>query len=74
MDLPSPKRQILHSSKLKEFAGGNFKFDESGRKFSRPVENTGEKEKLLIMSNFSFSHSVFKRLVLQAHEGQGYFD
>ena len=32
-----------------------------------------EKEKLLVMSNFSFSHSVFKRLVLQTHENQGLF-
>ena len=33
-----------------------------------------EKEKLLIMSNFSFSHSVFERLVLQtrASFGKGY--
>ena len=28
----------------------------------------GKKEKLLITSNFSFSHSVFKRLVSQGHE------
>ena len=27
-----------------------------------------EKEKLLFMSNFSFSHSVFKRLVSQGHQ------
>ena len=27
-----------------------------------------EKEKLLVTSNFSFSHSVFKRLVLQTHK------
>ena len=32
-----------------------------------------EKEKLLITSNFSFSHSVFKRLVLQTRENQGLF-
>ena len=32
-----------------------------------------EKEKLLVMSNFSFSHSVFKRLVLQTRENQGLF-
>ena len=32
-----------------------------------------EKEKLLITSNFSFSHSVFKRLVLQTHKNQGLF-
>ena len=27
-------------SKLKEFADGNFKFDENGRKFSKWVEST----------------------------------
>ena len=32
-----------------------------------------EKEKLLIMSNFSFSHSVFKTLVLQTLKIQGLF-
>ena len=32
-----------------------------------------EKEKLLITSNFSFSHSVFKRLVLQTLKSQGLF-
>ena len=32
-----------------------------------------EKEKLLVMSNFSFSHSVFKRLVLQTHKNKGLF-
>ena len=30
----------LDSSKLKEFADDNFEFDESGRLFSRRVENT----------------------------------
>ena len=32
-----------------------------------------EKDKLLITSNFSFSHSVFKRLVLQTRKNQGLF-
>ena len=32
-----------------------------------------EKEKLLIASNFSFSHSVFKRPVLQTRKNQGLF-
>ena len=32
-----------------------------------------EKEKLLVSSNFSFYHSVFKRLVLQTRENQGLF-
>ena len=31
--LTFPKRQISHSSKLKEFADDNFKWDENGRKF-----------------------------------------
>ena len=38
------------------------------------VENTvGKKEKLLVTSNFSFFHSVSKRLVLQTRENQGLF-
>ena len=37
---PIPKRQILDSSKLKEFADDNFKFDKNFTKFSRRVENT----------------------------------
>ena len=35
---PITRRQILDSSKLKEFADDNFKFDENGRKLSKPVE------------------------------------
>ena len=31
---------MLESSKLKEFADDNFKFDENDRKFSKRVENT----------------------------------
>ena len=45
---------ILDSSELNAFADDNFKFDENGRQISKWVT-----------SNFSFSHSVFKRLVLQ---------
>ena len=45
---------------FKEFADGNFKFDENGRKLSKQVETLGEKEQLLVMSNFSFS-SVFSK-------------
>ena len=33
--LPFPKRQILDSPKLREFADDNFKFDKNGRKFSK---------------------------------------
>ena len=37
---PITKRQILDSSKVKEFADDNFKFDENGRKLSKREENT----------------------------------
>ena len=91
---PITRRQILHSSKLKEFADDNFKFDENGRQLSKRVENTVGKGEIArseqfllfpqcfqkacfpgvskgvivwewVKSNFSFSHSVFKRLVSQ---------
>ena len=51
-----------------EFADNNFKFDENGRQFSEGVENTLEKGEIAVTSNFSFSHSDFKRLVLQMHK------
>ena len=41
-----PKRQILDSSKPKEFADDNFKFDANGRKFFKWIENTAEKGKI----------------------------
>ena len=37
---PFPKRQILDSSKLREFADDMFEFNQNGRKFSKRVENT----------------------------------
>ena len=58
----------LPDDKLKEFADDNFKFDENGRKLSKQVENTVGKGEFLVMSNFSFSHSVFKRLVSQGRQ------
>ena len=36
-------------------------------------ETLWEKEKLLVMSNFSFSHCAFKRLVLQTCKNKGLF-
>ena len=56
---------MLDSSKLKVFAGDNFKLDENGRKFSKPVENIVGKGEIARYEQFSFSHSVFKRPVLQ---------
>ena len=71
---PFTKRQIMDSSKLKDLAEDNSKLDENGRKFSKQVEKTPwEKEKLLVMRNFSFSHGVFKRFILQTRKNQGLF-
>ena len=41
--------------------------------FSKRTENTRKRRFLLIMSNFSFSHSVFKRIVLQTRKNHGLF-
>ena len=41
--------------------------------FSKGLKTRWEKEKLLITSNFSFSHTVFKRLVVQTRKNLGLF-
>ena len=63
---PFPEGHILDSSKLKEFADDNSKCDENGR----VIQKDREKEKLVVMRNYCFSHIVFKRLVLQRHKKQ----
>ena len=52
LSYPFPKRQIFGSSKLKEFADDNFKFDEYGRKFSKLVENTVGKGEIALYEQF----------------------
>ena len=49
---PITRRQILDSSKLKEFADNNFKFDRKGRKLSKWVENTVGKGKIACYEQF----------------------
>ena len=70
---PFPNDDILDFSKFKACADDNFEFDENDRKFSKRVENTVRKGELLVASNFSFTPSVFKRLVLQTRKNQGLF-
>ena len=41
--------------------------------YPKGLKTLWEKEKLLVTSNFSFSHSVLKRLVLQTRKNQGLF-
>ena len=43
----------------------HLKFDENGRKFSKPVENSIGIGEIARYKQFLLSHSVFKRLVLQ---------
>ena len=54
------------SSELKDFADNNFKFDENGRKLSKPVENTVGKGEI---SPFPivFSKGLFPRGVKRRH-------
>ena len=63
----------LDSSKLKEFAGHKFRFDDNGRKFSKQLENTVGKGEIACYEQFLLFHGVFNRLVLQTHKNQGLF-
>ena len=67
-----PKRQILDSAKLKVDTTilNWMKMAESS---PNGLKTLWKKEKVLMMSNFSFSCSVFKRLVLQTRKNQGLF-
>ena len=49
---PIPKRQVLDSSKLKDFADITFEFDENGRKFSKLAENTVGKGEIAYYKQF----------------------
>ena len=58
---PFPKRQILDSSKLKEFADDNFKFDENGRQFLKQVENTVVKGEIARYEQFLLFPQCFQK-------------
>ena len=59
------QQQILDSTKLKELADDNFKFDENGRKFSKQLEITvgigAIYEQFLLFP--VFSKDLYSRLV-----------
>ena len=61
MGYPFPKRQILDSSKLKEFADDNFKFDETGRKFSEMLENNVGKGEIAHTEQFLLFPQCFQK-------------
>ena len=58
---PITRRQILDSSKLKEFADNNFKFDENGRKLSKRVENTVGKGEIARYEQFLLFPQCFEK-------------
>ena len=60
-----PQTKILDSSKEKTLQTKITNLTKMAA-FSKWVKN--EKEKLLVMSNFSFSHSIFKRVVMQKYK------
>ena len=60
-----PKRQILNSSELKEFADGNFALDENGGKFSERVENAVGKGEIAHNEQFLHFLQCFRKIVLQ---------
>ena len=58
---PITIQQILDSSKLKEFADDNFKFNENGRKFSKQVENTVGKGEIARYEQFLLIPQCFQK-------------
>ena len=58
---PFPTLQILASSKLKEFADDNFKFDKNGRKFSKRIENTVGKGEIARYEQFLLFQQCFQK-------------
>ena len=56
-----PERQILDSSKLKEFADDHFEFAENCGKFSKRVENTVDKTEIACYEQFLLYPRVFSK-------------
>ena len=56
-----PKRQILDSSKSKEFADENFKFNENGRMSFKWVENTVGKGEIARYEQFLLFPQCFQK-------------
>ena len=70
-----PKRQILATSKLEEFAEDNLKFDENGGKFSKRVENSvGKRRNYLLQAISPFPIVFSKDLYCGDVKSQGLFE
>ena len=58
---PLPDDKFFDSSELKEFADDNFKFDENGRKLSKPIENTVGKGEIARYEQFLLFPQCFQK-------------
>ena len=56
-----PKRQMLNSSKMKEFADDNFKFDENVREFFIREKNTAGKGEISRYEQFLLFPQCFQK-------------
>ena len=56
-----PKQQILDSSKSKEFEDDKIKVDETGREFSKWIENTPGKAEIAHYEQFLFFPECFQK-------------
>ena len=65
---PITRQQILDSSKLKEFADDNFKFDKNGRKLSKWVENTVGKGEIARYEQFLLFPQCFQKVLSQGRQ------
>ena len=58
---PFPNNKFLDSSKQKEVADNNFKFDENGRKLSKWIENTVGKGEIAFYKQFLLFPQCFQK-------------
>ena len=58
---PFSKGQMLDSSKLKELADDNFKYDKNGKELSKWVENTVEKGGIARLKQFLLFPQCFQK-------------
>ena len=59
--LTLPKLQMLNSSKFKQFAHHNFKFDENGEKVCKREENAVEKGEIARYEQFLLFPQCFQK-------------
>ena len=73
MAYPFPERQILDSSKQKEFADYYFEFDGNSRKVSKHVENTLKKGEIAHYEQFLLFPQCLQKTCTTDMSKQGLF-